>query len=150
MPPSACRAAATVAATSPSPPLKKAFSTTALIEASRMPDSISGWMPCGIHCLKLGATSGIMPKPMETATMKRLLRLALKSTAVRMRMPVAATMPNITRPAPPSTKVGSDSTSAAIFGSRPSTTRMRPPATQTKRLRTPVTPTRPTFWEKLV
>jgi hypothetical protein len=62
-------------------------------------------------------------------------------------MPVAATMPNITSPAPPSTKVGSASTSAPIFGMRPSTIRMMPPATQTKRLRTPVTPTRPTFCE---
>ena len=39
-------------------------------------------------------------------------------------MPVAATMPNITSPAPPSTTVGSDSTSAAILGSRPSTIRI--------------------------
>ena len=65
-------------------------------------------------------------------------------------MPVAATMPNITSPAPPSTKVGMDSTSAAILGSRPSTTMMTPPATQTQRLFTPVTPTKPTFCEKLV
>ena len=65
-------------------------------------------------------------------------------------MPVAATMPNITRPAPPSTKVGSDSISAAILGNTPSTIRMTPPATQTKRLLTPVTATRPTFCEKLV
>ena len=46
-------------------------------------------------------------------------------------MPVAATMPNITRPAPPSTNCGIDSTKAAIFGSRPSTIMMTPPATQT-------------------
>ena len=65
-------------------------------------------------------------------------------------MPVAATMPNITNPAPPSTKVGSDSTSAAILGSRPSTIRITPPATHTNRLFTPVTPTSPTFCEKLV
>ena len=65
-------------------------------------------------------------------------------------MPVAATMPNITSPAPPSTTVGSDSTSAPIFGIRPSTIMITPPATQTKRERTPVTPTSPTFCEKLV
>ena len=59
-------------------------------------------------------------------------------------------MPNITSPAPPSTTVGSDSTNAASFGSKPSSTRMMPPATQTKRERTPVTATRPTFCEKLV
>ena len=34
-------------------------------------------------------------------------------------MPVAATMPNITSPAPPSTTVGSASTSAPIFGHQP-------------------------------
>ena len=64
-----------------------------------------------------------------------------------MRAPVAATMPNITRPAPPSTTSGTASTSAAIFGSSPSTSMMAPPATVTQRERTPVTPTRPTFCE---
>ena len=59
-------------------------------------------------------------------------------------MPVAATMPNITRPAPPNTTVGNDSISAAILGSKPSAIRMRPPATQTNRLFTPVTATNPT------
>ncbi len=98
--------------------------------------------------MKFGATSGIIPMPSETATMKRLLRLLAKSTPARMRMPVAATMPNMTRPAPPRTIVGTDSTKAPIFGTRPRTIRMMPPATQTKRLRTPVTPTRPTFWLK--
>ena len=61
-------------------------------------------------------------------------------------MPVAATMPNMTSPAPPRTTVGSASTKAPIFGTSPSTIMMIPPATQTKRERTPVTPTSPTFW----
>jgi hypothetical protein len=39
------------------------------------------------------------------------LRLVVKSTFDRMRIPVAATIPNITNPAPPSTTVGA-STSA--------------------------------------
>ena len=65
-------------------------------------------------------------------------------------MPVAATMPNITMPAPPSTTSGTASTSAAILGSRPSTSMMTPPATQTQRERTPVTPTSPTFCENEV
>ncbi len=65
-------------------------------------------------------------------------------------MPVAATMPNITRPAPPSTNCGMASTKAAILGSMPSTIMMTPPATHTQRLFTPVTPTSPTFCEKLV
>src|SRR5881296_3119830 len=43
-----------------------------------------------------------MPKPIEMATTNRLKRLCEKSTLVRMRAPVAATMPNITRPTPPS------------------------------------------------
>ncbi len=53
-------------------------------------------------------------------------------------------------PAPPSTSVGSDSTSAANFGNMPIAIRMTPAATQTQRLLTPVTPTRPMFCEKLV
>ena len=65
-------------------------------------------------------------------------------------MPVAATMPNMTSPAPPRTNCGIASTNAPIFGTSPSTIMMIPPATQTQRLRTPVTPTRPTFCEKLV
>ncbi|MCY1248472.1 hypothetical protein D9M72_619090 [compost metagenome] len=60
-----------------------------------------------------------------------MLRDDLKSTVDRMRTPVAATMPNITRPAPPSTKVGTASTSAPIFGIRPSTIMIAPPMTQT-------------------
>ena len=96
-----------------------------------MPESISGWIAWGSHILKSGATSGIIPRPIEIATMKRLLRLVTKSTRCRMRMPVAATIPNITIPAPPSTTVGSASTSAPIFGISPSTTMMTPPATQT-------------------
>ncbi|GGC00345.1 hypothetical protein GCM10011572_22930 [Pseudoduganella buxea] len=42
------------------------------------------------------------------------------------------------------------STTDATFGSIPSTIMMMPPATQTHRLLTPVTATRPTFCEKLV
>ena len=73
----------------------------------------------------------IMPMVIETATTNRLLREVLKSTVERMRTPVAATMPNMTRPAPPSTKVGTASTSAPIFGMRPSRIMITPPATQT-------------------
>jgi len=89
----------------------------------------------------------IMPKPTEIATTNRFLLLDLKSTPVRMRAPVAATMPNITSPAPPSTTSGTASTKADIFGSRPRMSMMMPPVTVTQRERTPVTPTRPTFCE---
>ena len=65
-------------------------------------------------------------------------------------MPVAATMPNITRPAPPSTYCGTEAMISAILGKRPKAIRIAPPATHTQRLLTPVTPTRPTFCEKLV
>ena len=98
----------------------------------------------------MGATRGIIPKPTAIATTKRFRLLVRKSTAVRMRAPVAATMPNITSPAPPSTTCGTASTSAAIFGSNPSTSMIAPPATVTKRERTPVTPTSPTFCENEV
>ena len=57
-----------------------------------------------------------MPTPIDTATIMALKRLVLKSTPPRMRMPVAATMPNMTSPAPPSTTVGSDSTSRGHLG----------------------------------
>ena len=115
-----------------------------------MPDSIKGCKPWLIHCLKFGAIKGIMPTLMETATIIRLWRWRSKSTLARMRMPVAATMPNITNPAPPKTTVGKDSTKAAILGITPKMIKMMPPATQTKRLFTPVTATKPTFCEKLV
>ncbi|MNT76494.1 hypothetical protein D3C72_2155050 [compost metagenome] len=59
-------------------------------------------------------------------------------------------MPNITSPAPPSTNAGTASAVCAIFGITPMTSRMMPAATQTQRLRTPVTPTRPTFCENEV
>src|SRR5271169_4291261 len=53
----------------------------------------------------------------------------------------AATMPNMMKPAPPSTHCGTEATMNASFGIRPSTSMMPPPATQTQRLYTPVTPT---------
>ena len=67
-----------------------------------------------------------------------------------MRAPVAATMPNMTSPAPPRTTTGTASTRAAIFGIRPSSSMITPPVAVTQRERTPVTPTRPTFCENEV
>ena len=64
-----------------------------------------------------------------------------------MRIPVAATIPNITMPAPPSTNGGMHATMYASFGNRPRSTRITPPAAHTQRLRTPVMPTNPTFCE---
>ncbi len=62
-------------------------------------------------------------------------------------MPVAATMPNMHRPAPPSTACGIDATTSPIFGNSPKASRMPPDTATTKRLRTPVMPTSPTFCE---
>ena len=74
---------------------------------------------------------GIMPTPMLMATMIRLKRLFWNSTPPRIRMPVAQTMPNITMPAPPRTKEGTEATITASLGRRPSSMRITPPATQT-------------------
>ena len=65
-------------------------------------------------------------------------------------MPVASTMPNMTIPAPPSTKGGMEATSTDILGTRPKASRIPPDMTQTQRLDTPVTLTSPMFWEKEV
>ncbi|MNY73193.1 hypothetical protein D3C86_2119250 [compost metagenome] len=62
-----------------------------------------------------------------------------------MRTPVAATMPNITSAAPPSTYCGIEAAKKASLGRQPSTMRMPPAVAQTQRLRTPVTCTSPTF-----
>ena len=76
--------------------------------------------------------------------------LLLNLTFVRVRMPEAATIPNSAIPAPPSTALGTPSTIAETFGISPSTTRMTPAAVATKRERTPVSETSPTFWAKAV
>ncbi|MOA63710.1 hypothetical protein D3C78_1895320 [compost metagenome] len=57
--------------------------------------------------------------------------MRLKSHEPRIRMPVAATMPNITMPAPPSTNCGTEATTWAILGNRPKAIRMMPPAAAT-------------------
>ena len=74
--------------------------------------------------------------------------LFLYSTLARVRMPLAATVPNSTMPAPPRTGVGTAATTRPRTGSRPRITRITPPALTTKRLLTPVMATSPTFWAK--
>ena len=54
--------------------LKKAFSVTATIDASRMPLSSIVFSASGAALNSVGATSGIMPKPIDTATMNTLPR----------------------------------------------------------------------------
>ena len=63
-------------------------------------------------------------------------------------MPLAATVPNSARPAPPSTGIGIVATIAPIFGNSPRTTRITPLAATTNRLLIPVIATSPTFWAK--
>ena len=53
-------------------------------------------------------------------------------------MPLAATVANSARPAPPSTGSGIAATIAPTFGNRPSTTRITPLAATTNRLLMPV------------
>ena len=74
-----------------------------------------------------------------------MLRLPSYSTFDSVRMPEAATVPKRTMPAPPSTGDGIAATTPPMTGSRPSTTRMTPPAVTTNRDFTPVIATRPTF-----
>ena len=53
------------------------------------------------------------PKPIENATTSTLLRSRAKSTVARIFIPVAATMPNMMNPAPPSTHCGTEATMKA-------------------------------------
>src|SRR5262245_42820570 len=63
-------------------------------------------------------------------------------------MPEAATVPNSTSPAPPSTGYGIAATTRPSTGNTPRIIKITPPAVTTKRLLTPVIATRPTFWAK--
>src|SRR5215216_2861674 len=64
-------------------------------------------------------------------------------------MPLAATVPNSTSPAPPRTGSGTTATIAPRTGNRPSSSsRITPLTATTKRLLMPVTATSPTFWAK--
>jgi hypothetical protein len=65
-------------------------------------------------------------------------------------MPTAVTIANITVAAPPMTGPGTPATIWPIFGSSPSRISMEPQAVTTHRLRTRVSPTRPTFSAKAV
>ena len=67
---------------------------------------------------------------MDAATMIRFM-LFRYSTLARVRMPLAATVPKSTIPAPPRTGVGTAATTRPSTGSRPSSTRITPPALTT-------------------
>ena len=86
------------------------------------------------------------PTPMETATISTFE--LVKFTELSVRMPAAATDPKSTMPAPPSTGSGIAFMTRPSTGSRPSSTRMPPPAATTNRLLMPVSATMPTFWAK--
>src|SRR5580704_1831376 len=128
-------------------PLKKRFSRNATMEPSTTPVCVIGEIPAG-RCWKSdGESVGMRPEATETATTKRSFGRALKSTVDNIRMPFAATIPNITKPAPPSTGCGMTATRWPSFGRSPRKTRIAPPVAHTKRERTPVTVTNPTFCE---
>lgn len=63
-------------------------------------------------------------------------------------MPLAATVPKSTIPAPPRTGCGTSETTAPSTGKSPSRTSSPPPVATTKRLRIPVSATSPMFWAK--
>ena len=72
----------------------------------------------------------MVPNPIEVATMIRFM-LSSYSTFERMRIPLAATVPNRTMPAPPRTGLGIAATTRPITGRSPSATRIRPPVATT-------------------
>src|SRR5690606_33121631 len=112
-------------------PLKNRFSTTDEITVSSTPLCNRGIRYCGNWSKKVGAIAGIKPTPRLIAKMKVLCLLFLKSTVCKTRTPEAATMPNITMAAPPSTYCGTRATTWAIRGTSPKIIRIRPPARQT-------------------
>src|SRR5699024_11401837 len=67
-----------------------------------------------------------------------MFMLPVYRTLPRMRMPAAATEPNSTIPAPPSTGSGIAAINRPRGGRKPMTTRMNPPAVTTNLERTPV------------
>ncbi len=103
----------------------------------------------GKFAQKSGDTTGIRPNATAAATITMLLVLRY-STEASVRMPLAATVPNSTIPAPPSTGCGIAENTADAIGESPSTSRSSPPAATANRLRIPVSATRPTFWANAV
>lgn len=87
---------------------------------------------------------GISPTPTAAATISAFSPFSSAAPA-RVWMPLAATEPNRTMPAPPRTGSGTSAMTDAATGTRPSRIRMPPPAATTKRLRTLVIATRPMF-----
>ncbi len=104
--------------------------------------------PVGSWLNRVGETVGNSPRPTETATTRMLV--LLNFTRLRVRMPLAATIPNSATPAPPRTACGMPSTIPPSLGMRPSTISTAPAKVATKRDLTPVKETRPTFWAKAV
>ncbi|CAM5555584.1 hypothetical protein STANM309S_05408 [Streptomyces tanashiensis] len=75
-----------------------------------------------------------MPTASETATISTLLSFS-RPALTRVWMPLAATEPKRTTPAPPRTGRGTTEMSEAATGERPMRTRKPRPAATTKRLR---------------
>ncbi len=107
-------------------------------------------MEWGIHWRKLGATSGIMPTPMDTATIMALLRLSLKSTVAQDADAGGGHHAEHHQAGAAQHHGGQGLDQRAHLGQHTQHDQNDPPATQTQRLLTPVTATRPTFCEKLV
>src|SRR5699024_9690418 len=106
--------------------LKTRFNTIAIRAAALIPELMISSNQWGKIDQKSGEAIGMTPTPIVVATMIRL-RLFEKATVDRVRIPLAATDPNSTSPAPPSTGSGIDWTTRPTTGRSPRTTRMAPP-----------------------
>ena len=108
--------------------LNSSFSTTAQIAVMAMPLWVIGSIQTGRRAKKSGRTTGTMPMPMLTAP-SNWLRRSVMLASWRIWMPLAATMPNMAMPAPPSTAGGIEATRKAALGSM--LRRIRKPAAAT-------------------
>ncbi|ALE77313.1 hypothetical protein WY02_01125 [Pseudonocardia sp. AL041005-10] len=125
------------------------MSSTATIAAELMPEWKIVANQSGKFAQKSGDTTGTRPNATDAATITMLL-VPRYSTAASVRIPLAATVPNSTMPAPPSTGCGIAENTADAIGESPSTSRSSPPAATANRLRIPVSATSPTFWANAV
>lgn len=100
---------------------KTMFNKKAVIVPVLIPEPKNILRACGRWDITSGLTVTPRPKPMETARIKRFL--VVSSHLERVLIPAAATIPNITMPAPPNTGFGIIAIKAPIFGNIPSSIR---------------------------
>jgi hypothetical protein len=117
--------------------LNTRFIRIAVMAPAEIPESKMIWKDRGNSVYSSPETVGNRPMPRDMAT-TRMLAL-LNVTRVRVRMPLAATMPNSATPAPPGTATGMPATMPPNLGGRPGRIRTAPAKVATKRDLTPAT-----------